>query len=113
MNLELAVKEKIQERAKQAAQEFKVKFINEQKEKYGKIIKEYEEMLTEHYQLEFKLEFFKAIDKKETDIKQPEDMDKLIQREMVLLKRIKDIENSGTLEAYDAVMEAIETISNE
>lgn len=107
----MAVKEKIQQRAKQAAQEQKVQFIKEQKEKYDKIIKDYEEMLTEYYQLEFKLEFFKAIDKQKTNLEQPEDMDKLIQREMVLLKRIKDIENSGMLETYDAVMEAIEAIS--
>ena len=109
----MAVKEKIRERAKQAAQEYKVTFINEQKEKYDKIIEEYEKLLTEHYQLEFKLEFYKAIDKQKTDIKPQEDMDKLMQREMVLLKRIKDIENSGILEAYDAVMEAIEAISRE
>lgn len=109
----MAVKEKIQQRAKQAAQEQKVQFIKEQKEKYDKIIKDYEEMLTEYYQLEFKLEFFKAIDKQKTNLEQPEDMDKLIQREMVLLKRIKDIENSGMLETYDAVMEAIEAISKE
>ncbi len=107
----MAVKEAIQQRARQAAEEYKVKFINEQKERYDKVIEEYEELLTEYYQLEVRLEFFKAMDKLNAQQEKSKDTDKLTQNQIVLLKKIKDIENSGELERYDAVMEAIKAVN--
>lgn len=109
--IDLAVKEVIQERAKQAAQEYKVEFINQQKEKYDEVVEQYEELLTEYYQLEIRLEFAKAIHKLNAEQDKSGDTDKLAQRQIVLLKKIKDIENSGTLESYDAVMEAIKAVN--
>ena len=34
-----------------------------------------------------------------------------MQQQILLLKKVKDIENSGALEEYDAVMQAIKELS--
>ncbi len=107
----MAIKDVIRERAWQAAQEYKVKFINQQKSEYEKAVREYEELLTEHYQLEFELEFIRAIGKQNPESDKGKNMEELKQRQIVLLKKIKDIENSGVLERYDAVMEAIKAVN--
>ena len=56
----MAIKEVIQERARQTAREYRDKYINEQKGEYEKVITEYESLLTEQYQLEFRLDFLRA-----------------------------------------------------
>lgn len=109
----MAIKEVIQQRARQAAQEYREKFINEQRGEHEKTITEYEKLLTEHYQLEFRLEFLRAMGALKAESDQRQDTEGLVQRQIVLLKRIKDIENAGALEGYDAVMEAIKTVSKE
>jgi hypothetical protein len=111
--MQLAIKEIIQERARQVAEEYKEKFFYEQKREYEELIAEYEELLTEYYQLEIKLNFFRAMDKLDVQYEKRKELDELMQRDIVLLKRIKDIENSGVLEKYDAVVEAIKAINKE
>ena len=109
----MAIKEVIQERARQTAREYRDKYINEQKGEYEKVITEYESLLTEQYQLEFRLDFLRALDRLKPVSEKRNDMEELKQRQIVLLKKTKDIENSGALEGYDAVMEAIRTVSQE
>jgi hypothetical protein len=106
----VSIKEVIQERALKAASEYRVKFINEQKQKYEQTAARYEELLTEHYKLEFRLEFMKALNKQEDDQDRLREMEELKQHQLLLMKKIRDIENSGALEAYDAVMEAVHAV---
>lgn len=107
----MGIREVIHKRAKQAAQEYKVDFINEQKSEYEKIVTEYEKLVTEQYQLDFRLEFVRAMERQKSEPDKDKDIEKLKQRQMVLLKKIKDIENSGILEQYDTVMEAINAVN--
>lgn|GEM_PF-5727160 len=107
----MAIKEEIQKRAKEAALAFKEKFINEQKEKVEKIIGEYEKLLTEYYQLEVKLSFYKAMEYQNPEKERKKETEELMQQQILLLKKVKDIENSGALEEYDAVMQAIKELS--
>ena len=108
----MAIKEVVRERARQAAREYRETFIGEQKEKYEKAVREYEALLTEQYQLEFRLDFLQALDKGGPP-PDKRDREELKQRQIVFLKKIKDIENSGALEGYDAVMEAIRTVDRQ
>lgn len=107
----MSIKEVIQERAQQAAQEYRVKFINEQKREYEKTVTEYEDLLTEKYQLDFRLEFIRAMERQKSEPEKDRDTEELKQRQIVLLKKVKDIENSGILETYDNVMEAIRAVN--
>ena len=113
MVMQLAIKEVIQQRVRQEAEEYREKFINEQKREHEKAVEEYERLLTEHYQSEIRLEFFKAINKLNAGSEKHMNLDELNQQQILLLKKIKDIESSGALESYDAVMEAIKAVNKE
>lgn len=106
----MGIKDTIQKRAKQEAEQYKDRFIKEQKERHEKKTLEYEDLLTQYYQLEIKLNFLKTMEKHRPEEERNKEIGKLKQQHILLLKKIKDIENVGVLEEYDAFTVAIKDL---
>ena len=103
----MGIKETIQKKARQIAKEYKEEYVRALKEKYLKVIENYEDLLTKYYKLEVKINFLTAMENGMPSYIENNEIQSLKQEHVVLLKAIKDIENAGILDEYDAVEAAI------
>ncbi len=108
---ELRIKEAIQQRAKKQAEEYKENLIKEEKDKYDQTIAEYENTLIEHYKLEIRIKFMEAMLNTYPNKDISKEIKEIKEKNIILFKKVQDIQNSGILDKYDAIMEAIKSIS--